>query len=249
MRSFVAACTALIVLCTAVPGCSTAGRAQVEPAANPADQQAFDVRMAEEQAEGFELLFDGESLDAWTGFQRDDVPAGWSASDGTLAFTPGVDGGDLVTREAYGDFELRLDWRVSEGGNSGIFFRIDPDADRTFESAPEMQVLDDERHRDGQNPLTSAGANYGLHAPTADVVRPAGEWNEVRLIVRNDQVEHWLNGTKVVEYRLWTDVWKSMVAATKFAEWPAYGLSRTGLIGLQDHGDPVWYRNLRIRRL
>ena len=202
-----------------------------------------------EREQGFELLFDGTSLDAWRGFNRQDVPAGWAAMDGTLAYTPGVESGDIITRETFTDFELRLEWKVGAGGNSGIFFGVVEGNRRTYESGPEMQILDNAGHADGANPLTSAGSNYGLHAPVADVTRPVGEWNEVRLVREGARVEHWLNGTKIVEYELGTDEWTSMVAETKFAEWPDYGVHHEGHIGLQDHGDPVWFRNLRIRRL
>ncbi|MDH3735028.1 MAG: DUF1080 domain-containing protein [Gemmatimonadota bacterium] len=214
-----------------------------------AGQEVANALTPSETEAGFVLLFDGNALDAWRGFNRPDVPAAWSAFDGTLAFTPGSEGGDIITRETYADFELRLEWKVGPAGNSGIFFAIIEGNRRTYESGPEMQVLDNAGHRDGGNPLTSAGSNYGLHAPTEDVTRPVGEWNEARIIREGDRIEHWLNGTRIVEYEIGTDEWKAMVAETKFAEWPDYGIHREGHIGLQDHGDPVWFRNLRIRRL
>jgi len=179
----------------------------------------------------------------------DALPAEWLVEDGTLQFRPGGPGGDILTRETFADFELELEWRVAEGGNSGIFFRVDEAEPRTFESGPEMQVLDNKGHADGKNPLTSAGSNYALHAPSQDTTRPVGEWNQARLLVRGAQVEHWLNGVKVVEYELWTEDWRSLVAGSKFVEWPRYGLAREGHIALQDHGDPVWYRNIRVRTL
>jgi hypothetical protein len=196
---------------------------------------------------GWALLFDGKTLNGWRGFKRSDIPAGWRVDDGALALEPGVESGDLVTVEEFSDFELRLQWKISPNGNSGIFFRVSEDADRTWESAAEMQVLDNDGHPDGRNPLTSAGANYALHAPTADATRPVGSWNDVRLIVRGSQVEHWLNGQKVVEYELWTDQWKSMVTATKFAETPLYGLGKRGHLALQDHGNRVWFRDIKIQ--
>ncbi|MDX1577327.1 MAG: DUF1080 domain-containing protein [Gemmatimonadota bacterium] len=213
------------------------------------EQEAMNALSREEAAEGFRLLFDGEGLEHWRGFQRDDVPAGWSATDGTLAFTPGVEGGDLITRETFADFDLRLEWKLEEGGNSGIFFGVSEDSRRTYHSGPEMQVLDDAGHVDGGDPRTSAGANYALHAPSEDVVRPAGEWNEARIVRQGSHVEHWLNGVKIVEYEIGSDAWKALVADSKFAEWPEYGTIHDGHIGLQDHGDRVWYRNLRIKRL
>ena len=198
-------------------------------------------------------LFDGESLEHWRGFKMQEVPAGWQAEDGVIHFVPPSDRSakraDLMTREQYTDFELELEWAVTEGGNSGIFFRVSEDQPATYSTGAEIQILDDDGHRDGQKPETSAGSNYALHPPQGAVLRPLGEFNEVRLRVRGDHVEQWLNGVKVVEYRLWDDDWKARVAASKFRSMPRYGLNKSGHIALQDHGDEIWFRNLRIRRL
>ena len=201
---------------------------------------------AEEEAAGWKLLSDG-TLDAWRGYRRDDAPGGWSVIGGSIAFTPGVDGGTLITTEQFADFELALEWKVAEGGNSGVFYRATEAERAPYWTGPELQVLDNEGHPDGRTPETSAGSNYALHAPARDVTRPVGEWNQVRIVVRGARVEHWMNGVRIVEYELWTDEWRAAVAATKFAEWPGYGMAEAGHIGLQDHGDPVWFRNIRIR--
>jgi Domain of Unknown Function (DUF1080) len=193
------------------------------------------------------ILFDGRSLDAWRGFKKDNVPAGWQVVDGGL--TRVDQAGDLVTRELFDDFELTLEWQVAEGGNSGIMYRVTEDGGATYETGPEMQVLDDARHKDGQSRLTSAGAAYGLYAAPAGVVKPAGEWNAVRIVVRGNHVEHWLNGTKVVEYQLGSPDWEAKVKASKFRQWPGYGRAASGHIALQDHGDRVAYRDIRIRTL
>lgn len=205
--------------------------------------------MTPEQAEGWQPLFDGEDLRAWRGYGQDAVPAGWRIEDGALHFAPGGEGGDLVTREAYGDFELALEWKIAPCGNSGIFYRGAEGNEYIWESAPEMQVLDDACHPDSQFPSHRAGSNYDLHVATPGVVRPAGEWNQVRIVARGPHVEHWLNGQKVVEYEQGSEAWQARVAASKFGEMPDYGTAMTGVIGLQDHGDPVWYRDIRIRRL
>ncbi|MBT8337878.1 MAG: DUF1080 domain-containing protein [Gemmatimonadetes bacterium] len=200
-----------------------------------------------EVAAGWALLFDGVSMEAWRTYGQEGLHDGWQAEDGMIVRVAG--GGDIITRETWADFELQLEWRVEEGGNSGVFFRASEESGRIFEGAPEMQVLDDAVHVDGQNPLTSAGANYGLHPAPRGVVRPAGEWNHARIRVEGERVQHWLNGEQIVDYRLGSPEWQALVAASKFAEWPEYGTYASGHIGLQDHGDRVYFRNLKIRRL
>jgi hypothetical protein len=201
----------------------------------------------EERADGWRLLFDGRTTDGWRGFRRDAMPAGWQVVDGAL--TRAAAAGDIITIEQFGSFELALDWKVAPGGNSGIFFHVTEDMDHVWQTGPEYQVLDDAGHRDGVTPQTSAGSNYALHAPSANVVRPAGEWNSARLVVRGTHVEHWLNGTQVVSYELGDAEWERLVAGSKFSDMPRYGRNRRGHIALQDHGDLVMYRNVRIRVL
>lgn len=192
-------------------------------------------------------LFDGRSLDAWRGYRRDQVPAGWQVVDGAL--TRVGEAGDLITRDVFADFELELEWKVAAGGNSGIMYRVTEDAAETYQTGPEMQVLDDARHPDGSSRLTAAGAVYGLYPAPEGVVKPAGEWNAVRIVVLSDAVEHWLNGVEVAAYRLGSSDWQARVAASKFRKWPGYGRAAAGHIALQDHGDRVAYRNIRIRTL
>jgi hypothetical protein len=152
-----------------------------------------------------------------------------------------------VTDEQFTDFELSLEWMVEPGGNSGVFFHVTEDHDHVWETGPEMQVLDNALHRDGQDPLTSAGADYALHAPAWDTTRAPGRWNHARLLVAGPHVEHWLNGEQLLEYELWSDDWKARVARSKFASMPDYGMRTTGHIALQDHGDRVAYRNIMLR--
>jgi len=205
-------------------------------------------RPKHEMENGWKLLFDGKSTSEWRGYKQKDMPAtGWAVENGVLENHGG--GGDLVSREEYADFELALEWKIPEGSNSGIFFHASEDHDYVWESAPEMQILDDAHHPDGKNPKTSAGSNYALIAPPPNVTRPVGCWNEVRLIVRGSHVEHWQNGVKLLEYELWSPEWKALVAGSKFAKMPGYGLNKTGRIALQDHGDPVSFRDIRIRPL
>ncbi|HEX6926777.1 MAG TPA: DUF1080 domain-containing protein [Longimicrobiaceae bacterium] len=245
-----------------VAGCSSADSegAPAEGAATEgtatqgaAQAGAPNALTAQEQAEGWVLLFDGDDLDQWRGYRRDTPPARWQPQDSVLAFVPeGDDGGDLMTREQFGDFEFRYDWRISEGGNSGVIYRATEDSDAPWHTGPEMQILDDERHPDanaGVNGNRRAGSLYDMIAPTPGVVRPAGQWNEARIVANGNHVEHWLNGQKVVEYEIGSERWDSLYQASKFTEYPGFGVQQRGYIVLQDHGDPVWFRNLKIRPL
>lgn len=227
------------------------GKCDIEPTAFGLDPAALtadsNVLTAAEVTAGFELLFDGTSTEKWKAFGKQSFPdQGWIVEDGMLVHTRGGGGGDIATVDQYENFELRCDWRVEPGGNSGIMYLVSEDARRAWETGPEMQVLDDERHRDGKNPLTSAGSLYGLIAAPRGVVRPAGEWNSVRLIVDQGRVEHWLNGTKVVEYALGSQAIGELIGKSKFAALPGFARNKRGHIVLQDHGDRVEYRNLRI---
>ncbi|MBX3095456.1 MAG: DUF1080 domain-containing protein [Fimbriimonadaceae bacterium] len=215
----------------------------------PAPPAPINQLTAEEASEGFKLLFDGNSLSNFIGWHKDHVPAGWSAKDGILTFTPGVEGGDLMILGEYGDFELRLDWKVSPNGNSGIIYRASTDRNMAYETGPEMQILDDEGHADGGNPLTSAGSLYALIAPPARVAHPAGMWNSVRIVARGPVVEQYLNGNLTARYDITTMDFARRLAASKFRDWPGFAKNLKGYIVLQDHGDLVEFRNLRIRPL
>ena len=193
-------------------------------------------------------LFDGKTTTGWRGFRQPSISSGWQVVDGALVRVASG-AGDIITDEQFRNFELELEWKASEGGNSGIFYRVTEQADTIWKGAPEMQVLDDARHADGVSDLTSAGSNYALYPAPRGVVRPAGQWNAVRIVVNGDHVEHWLNGTKLFEYELGSEDWKDRVAKSKFSAMPLYGTAKQGHIGLQDHGDRVAFRNIRIRVL
>jgi hypothetical protein len=212
-----------------------------------AQHGATNTLTTQEKTAGWKLLFDGHSLDGWRGFRSDDPPKGWKAVDGTLVRE--ASGGDLMTVDQFGDFELSLEWKLTKGGNSGIMFRVTPEGGETWHTGPEFQILDNAVHRDGKNPITSAGSNYAVHPPTRDVTRPVGEWNDARLVVKGAHVEHWLNGVKVVDYELWSPDWDKRVQASKFGKIPPYGRAKRGHIAIQDHGDLVWFRNIKIRPL
>ena len=200
-----------------------------------------------EEAAGWRLLFDGRATNAWRGFKQAGMPDGWRIVDGAL--TRVAAGGDIITRDQFSNFELSLEWRVARGGNSGVMYRVTEQADHTYETGPEMQVLDDARHPDGKSRLTAAGALYGLYPAPDGAVKPAGQWNAARVVVNGTRVEHWLNGIKTAEYELMSREWEQKVAGSKFHEWPRYGRASRGHIALQDHGDLVSYRNIKIRTL
>lgn len=237
MRQLLLATGVLVV--TGCGGAPAVPDAMAQPAPNTLTE--------EERAEGFRLLFDGQTTSGWRGFGQETIPGGWQVVEGAL--TRVGPGRDIVTTDTFANFELRLDWKVTPGGNSGILFRVSEDAEQTYHTGPEMQVLDDAGHRDGQSRLTAAGSNYGLHSAPAGVVRPAESWNSVRLVVNEAGVRQWLNDSLVVAYELWTPEWEELVRTTKFAEWPGYGRNRSGHIALQDHGDRVAFRSIRVRVL
>ena len=218
----------------------------------PGVQESFEkfvdnILTSEEKADGWKLLFDGKTTQGWRGFRQKTAPDGWQAVDGALTRVGG--GGDLITVDQFESFDLRLEWKIAEGGNSGIMFRVSEAEPETYHTGPEMQILDNVRHPDGKDLDRSAGSCYDLYAPSKDVTRPPGAWNAVRLVVNGTRVEHWLNDTRIVQYELLSPDWEKRVAASKFVEWPKYGRELRGHIALQDHGDRVAFRNIRIRVL
>ena len=197
---------------------------------------------------GWMLLFDGKTTAGWNSKEGTGMPDGWQVVDGAL--TRVARGGNIMTDAMFADFELRLEWNIERGGNSGIFYRVpEKAAGQDFDLGPEMQVLDDANNREGtaNDRRGAAGAAYGMYAPPAGIVKPAGEWNAVRIIVVGNHVEHWLNGVKVVEYELGSPDWEAHVKADHR---PArYGRETRGHIGLQDHGARVAFRSIRIKVL
>jgi hypothetical protein len=194
---------------------------------------------------GWRSLLDGKTTAGWRGYKQKTAPEGWQIVDGAL--TRVGKGGDIITVEQFGDFELTLEYNVAPGANSGIFFRVVEDDAVMWHEAPEIQVIDNART--DLKPEQTSGASYDLQAPTRDVTRPAGQWNALRILLKGNHAEYWMNGTKIVEYELGSEDWKKRVQASKFKEWPKFGTHRRGHIGLQDHGDRVAYRNIRIREL
>lgn len=197
---------------------------------------------------GWKVLFDGTSTDAWRGFRRDGFPnGGWVIENGALKTVVGGDRCDLITRDKYKDFELELEWRVSPGGNSGIFYGVSESETESYYTGPEVQVLDDTGHGDGKDPKRSAGSLYDLIAPVGKTLKPIGEYNQARLVKKGSHVEHWLNGTKIVEYELPSDALAKLIAESKFKDMPRFAKEGTGHVAIQHHGQEVWFKNVRIR--
>ncbi|MHC5028969.1 MAG: 3-keto-disaccharide hydrolase, partial [Planctomycetota bacterium] len=204
-----------------------------------------------EKAAGWVMLFDGVSTDALRGYQQAAFPAkSWKVENGLLAVSGG--GGDIITKQQFENFELILEWKASKGANSGIMYRVTEEPGPSYASGPEFQILDDAGYGQGIDRLAgnSAGACYDLYPPTqGKVLHPAGEFNHARIIMRDGVVKHYLNGVKIVEADLNGEEWKSRVQASKFRQWPQFGTRAVGHIAIQDHGNPLWFRNIRIRDL
>ena len=233
-----------------------------------ADTEAEDslntLTQAEQEA-GWTLLFDGESFDGWTGLGRDTIPKGhWTIEDGAIRKIESgkvpkapdgqpLEGGDIMTEDAYRHFELKLEWKASEGGNSGVKYNVSDSLSTAHDPQYaalgfEYQLLDDERHPDSEDPTHRAAGLYDLIAPSDEKpLKPAGEWNRARLVFKGNRGEHWLNGEKVLEYDLDSARFDSLFAASKYADTEGFRTRRAGHIVLQDHGNDFWFRNVKIR--
>jgi hypothetical protein len=197
---------------------------------------------------GWTSLFDGKTMEAWRGYQSATLPAGWRVTDGTMGKVAAT--GDIVSKASYTNFVLELEWKLGVRGNAGIFYRASEAEKKIYLTGPEYQLLDDANAPDGKSPLTSAGAAYAIYPAPRGVVKPADQWNSTRIVVDGAHVEHWLNGTKLLEYMLWSPDWEAKVKASKFGVVPTYGREKSGHIGIQgDHEGALAIRNVRIKVL
>jgi len=214
--------------------------------ANRAIHNQSEIRSSK-SATTWRALFDGKSLEQWRGYKTAVTP-GWKIADGTLTKDGRV--ADIMTKQTFGDFELELEWKIGEAGNSGIFYRGTEEYDHIYWSAPEYQLLDDIKGADNKTRLTCAGAAYALYPSPAGHLKSVGDWNSTRIVARGAHVEHWLNGVKLVEYELWSPDWEAKVKASKFKDWPNYGRAKRGHIAFQgDHEGSLAFRNVRIREV
>lgn len=215
---------------------------------------------AEEESEGWQLLFDGQSMKGWHKFGGQTAGEAWKVeSDGSFYLDPSnkkdgkiVGGGDIVTDEEYDNFHLKLEWKVDSGANSGVIMYVHEDATKyryPWETGPEMQILDNERHPDAKITKHRAGDLYDLISCNKETVKPALEWNQVEIKSLNGKLDFFLNGENVVSTTMWDDNWKEMVSKSKFGGMKDFSTYKKGRLGLQDHGDKVWFRNIKVRKL
>ena len=239
--------------------CKQAAKAKSDSAvtAPQAIKDTINVLSKEDSAQGWKLLFDGKTFANWKGYHSDSIPPRWKIKDGVL-FTEGkkqISNDkeltlDIITKEQFGNFELSWEWKTSAQGNSGVMYHVEEGKyPETFATGPEYQLLDDKGWPDKLKPAQLTGSDYDMYPATNSILKPVGEWNKSTIKVNGAKVEHWLNGSKVVEYELWSPDWKKKLKASKWTEYPGYGLSKTGHIALQDHGTEVCFRGIKIRIL
>ena len=226
---------------------------------NKSSASTMNTLTDEEKKEGWQLLFDGNTLGGWHEYGLTTSSGLWKIVDGSLYFDGDKkkadsikDDHNIVTDADYANFHLKLEWKVDTGANSGIIFYVNEDTSKfkkPYETGPEMQVLDNERHPDAKINKHRAGDLYDLIACSVETVKPALEWNQAEIVSKDGQLDLFLNGTKVVSTKMWDDNWKKMVAASKFKQWPDFATFKKGHIALQDHGNVVWYKNIMIKKL
>ena len=217
----------------------------------------------DEKAAGWKLLFDGNTTNGWHTYGKETAAKAWVVTEGTLFMDasakkslPDSEGGDLVTNEEYENFDLRLEWKIGVKGNSGVIFYIHEDPVKypdTYETGMEMQVLDNgtpirRGHDDAKLYMHRAGDLYDMLA-SKEAVKAQGEWNRIEIISRNGHLDFFINGVHTLTTTMWNDYWKQMIAISKFKDMPGFGTFRKGKISLQEHGEDVWFRNIRIKRL
>lgn len=227
----------------------------------PKTETAMNNTLTDQQkADGWQLLFDGTSTKGWHKYGGGAVGSAWKIADGTLYLDTTVKenwqvkgGGDIATDDEFENFDLQLDWKIAQNGNSGIMFNVHEGDTVKYKypwyTGPEMQVLDNNGHPDAKIPKHRAGDLYDLISSSKETVKPAGEWNHAEIKCLNGKLDLFLNGENVVSTTLWDDAWKKLVAGSKFKQWPDFGTFKKGRICLQDHGNMVWYKNVMIKKL
>lgn len=200
----------------------------------------------------WQSLFDATTTNSvfqhWRTYQQSTINPAWQVKQDALCLTK-AGGGDLISKEAYQDFELELQWNIEPGGNSGIFILADESAEHIYAKAPEIQILDNERHKDNKLASHRSGSLYDMIASPDSSHKVAGQWNQVRIVLNNKHLQAWQNGVATADVVIGSAEWQRLLAGSKFANWPGFGSLEKGQIGLQDHGDPVCFKNIRVREL
>ena len=203
---------------------------------------------AAEKASGWTLLFNGKDLSQWRNFNKQQLNPQWVIKDKAIHLT-GKNGGDIITKKSYQNFILKLDWKISTAGNSGIFLFVDEEGQKIYSHAPEIQILDNERHHDNKVDSHLSGSLYDLIASPEQSHRAAGKWNQVTVLFQNSRLEVWQNQMKTIDIVIGSKRWHKLIATSKFSDWDGFGIKQTGYIGLQDHGDPVSFKNIKIKEI
>ena len=218
--------------------------------------QADDASSSASGADGWTDLFDGSSLAGWRGYNGVEIEGIWTAEAGVLHLVGREKGSphvNIITEAEYDDFDLRFEWKVEEGTNSGVMFHVGEGPKQPYLTGPEYQVLDNFGFRSGKGlpvgPVEHSASNYAIEPAVSDETKPIGEWNSGQIVVQGDHVEYWLNGVKTAEYEMHSPKWNEQVANSKFKKWADFATLGKGHIGLQDHGHRVWFRNLKIKEL
>lgn len=252
MKYFLSSAAFLLLVACGDPGAEEAPEETMEETATTAEEPTM-----EPGDDDWTVLFNGEDFTGWHRYGGEEAGSAWTIDDGAIYFDPtakgddGSGGGDLTTDESYANYELELEWKIGECGNSGIIYNVveSEEYPQPWRTGPEMQVLDNSCHPDAKIETHRAGDLYDMIKGQPENVKPAGEWNSVRLVVADGEVQHWQNGEMLLSYQNKGPEWESMIADSKFKDFDGFGQSTSGKISLQDHGDPVWYRNIRIREL
>jgi len=252
-----------MLLVAVLASCNNKGKSAGNESASDTTKPTTDMMAAtlseQEKADGWQLLFDGKSAKGWHRYGGKPVGSEWKIADGAIYLDTTIkenwqvkDGGDIVSDEEFENFHLKLEWKIAKDGNSGIMFYVHEDTTKYkwgWETAPEMQILDNAGHADAKIIKHRAGDLYDLISCSKETVKPHGEWNLAEVKCVNGKLDLFLNGENVVSTTMWDDNWKKMVAGSKFAKMPDFGTYKKGKIGLQDHGNTVWYRNVMIKKL
>lgn len=238
----------LLLLITCLAGCKDIVKAAKE-------NQKKDASINEPVKNEWNYLFDGTSTEGWRGYNEKELPTSWIIEEGTFkSLGEGGDiGGDIIYgAEAFSEFELSLEWKISEGGNSGIFYHVleDEQYKAAYYTGPEYQLIDQVGFPSKLESWQSIGGDYGMYDPDFEgLLKEIGEWNTSRIVFTKEKAAYWLNGKQTLEFVPWSEDWNNRKNTGKWKNYPDYGMAESGFIGLQDHGSFIWFRNIKVRKL